>query len=104
MQVSGNRLPVPQENIDPSARHQPGRQTTPQRRDQDASRQNSQQTVEFILRGEVVEDAISEDRGRTPDASTIDPANQHAIFAYTKFGSANYSSTDRQGHLLDLFI
>ena len=106
MQISGNTLPVLSSQIDPSAQRQPQeRQATLLEQNPDSLRQNRQQAVEYVLRGEFVDDEVAFDQqNRNRYAQVIDPANERAIDSYVANEGVTPQQPSRQGRLVDLFI
>lgn len=101
MQIPSNNLPAltgyagrsPAENL--AEYRQPA---TP--RFVDTEQKNRQQTVEYVLQGELLEEVGADQRQRTRTTQNIAPANQGAIANYTDTAT----DTRRQGRLLDIFI
>ncbi|MCK4708777.1 MAG: hypothetical protein KAU21_09180 [Gammaproteobacteria bacterium] len=97
MRISGKFLPAPSNpvNKDLSDNRQPLSE-----RNLDTGQKHRQQTVEYVFKGEILEEVASEDHNRTPYPQSIDPANQSAISSY----SNSSSQPPRQGHLVDIFV
>ena len=101
MQIPANNLPAltgysarsPGENL--AEYRQPGAQ-----RLVDSEQKNRQQTVEYVLKGEVLEEVGADQRQRNRYTQNINPSNQAAIANYTDTAT----DTTRQGRLLDIFI
>ncbi len=97
MQISGNLLPPPSNSLNQS--QSDNRQPLSERK-LESEHKNRQQTVEYVFKGEILEDIAFEDRQQNPYTQSIDPANQSAISSYENSDSA----TLRQGHLVDIYI
>ena len=97
MQISGTLLPAPSSSLNqsPSDNRQPLSE-----RKLESEHKNRQQTVEYIFKGEILEEAAFDDRNQNPYTQSIDPANQGAISSYVNSDSVN----PRQGQLVDIFI
>jgi hypothetical protein len=106
MQISGNTLPVLFRPADLTADQQsPERGTAQLDQNPDAFRQNRQQAVEYVLRGEFVDDEVAFDQqNRNRYAQVIDPANERAIDTYVANEGVTPLQEPRQGRLVDLFI
>jgi hypothetical protein len=61
---------------------------------------NRQQTVEYVFKGELLEEITADQQNRKRNPQSIDPANQGAISRYADTAE----TTLRQGRLLDIFI
>jgi hypothetical protein len=61
---------------------------------------NRQQTVEYVFKGELLEEITTDQQNRKRNPQSIDPANQGAISRYADTAE----TTLRQGRLLDIFI
>ena len=61
--------------------------------------------VEFILRGELLEDVAPNNSFREKPSQTIDPANQSAISNYENYSKPNNESLalQQQGTILDAY-
>ncbi len=97
MQISGNLLPAPSSSNNQELSD--NRQFTSERK-LDSGHRNRQQTVEYIFKGEILEEVAYQQQNRNPYSQSIDPANQAAISSYSESGSV----VPRQGRLVDIFI
>lgn len=105
MLISGSSLPILSNQTDLSARQnsvRPDRQTLD--RNRDAEPQSRQQTTEYVFRGELLDDVVSQQQNRPFNRQQIDPANRTAISNYLDTDSLSLQQPDRQGHLVDIFI
>lgn len=96
MQITGNLLPPP------AALNQnsPDNRQPLSERKIDSEQKNRQQTVEYVFKGEILEDVAADRNNRSPYTQSIDPANQGAISSYAEVDS----EAPRQGQLVDIFI
>ena len=97
MKISGNLLPPPSSSINQSLSD--NRQPLSERQ-LESEHKNRQQTVEYVFKGEILEDVSADDRNQNPYTQSIDPANQGAISSYEN----SYSAIPHQGQLVDIFI
>ncbi len=97
MLISGNLLPPPPGSYNQSLSDNQQRLSD---RNSDAEKNNRQQTVEYIFKGDYLEEAVYQYENSNPYFQSIDPANQVAISSYTE----NSSNLPRQGRLVDFFI
>jgi len=97
MQISGNLLPAPSSSLNQSLSD--SRQSLSERQ-LESEHKNRQKTVEYVFKGEILEDVSADDRNQNPYMQSIDPANQGAISSYVN----SYSAIPRQGQLVDIFI
>ncbi|MDJ0834316.1 MAG: hypothetical protein QNJ69_12385 [Gammaproteobacteria bacterium] len=106
MQISGNTLPVLSNQSTISSRQDGTRQRPVEevQRYADNKQQTHKQTVEYVFKGEVLEDAISEHRQKPGYQQNIDPTNRSAISSYTATDELSPYYQARQGRLLDIFI
>lgn len=105
MLIPGNSLPVlsNQTGLSPqpdSVRQ--GRQALDRHRETEP--QNRQQTAEYVFRGELLDDVVSEHQNRPINHQQIDPANRTAISSYLDTDSVSLHQPVRQGRLVDIFI
>jgi hypothetical protein len=104
MVISGKYLPAVSSY---SANADQGRlqqQSSALERSKDFEQQKSQQTVEYIFRGDFEEDLYSQERVSNRYNQQIDPANKTAIFSYADIQTVTLQGPQKQGRLLDLFI
>ncbi len=106
MQISGNTLPVLSGQSNLTTRQDGTRQRPVEevQRSADNKQQNRQQTVEYVFKGEVLEDVTSEHRQKPGYQQNIDPTNRSAISSYTATDELSPYYQTRQGRLLDIFI
>jgi len=97
MRISGNLLPA---LPNPLNKELSDNRQLLSERNLESEQKNRQQTVEYVFKGEILEETSSEDRNQNPYSQTVDPANQAAISSYSDAGS----SSTRQGQLIDFFI
>lgn len=70
----------------------------------ESARQNRNQTVEYIFRGDYEEQFFNDARVQNNFNQQVHPANQRAIFNYIDAQTASVQRPERQGQLLDIFI
>jgi hypothetical protein len=106
MLISGNTLPALPTPVGESSDQQLNARSRAQlERYQDTEQQSRQQTVEFVLRGELVDEIALDEQNRTKAyQQMIDPANQYAISTYMDINTASLQRPERQGRMLDMFI
>ena len=105
MLISGNSLPaLPAPVGEFSDRSLDARSRAQLERYQDTEQQSRQQTVEFVLRGELVDEIPFDEQQRAKAYQQIDPANQYAINTYMDINTASLQRPERQGRMLDMFI
>jgi exonuclease V gamma subunit len=105
MLISGNCLPaLPTPVGEFSDRALDARSRAQVERYQDTEQQTRQQTVEFVLRGELVDEIAFDEQNRAKAYQQIDPANQYAISTYIDINTASLQRPERQGRMLDMFI
>jgi hypothetical protein len=105
MLISGNTLPALPTPVGESSDQQLNARSRAQlERYQDTEQQSRQQTVEFVLRGELVDEIAFDEQNRAKQYQQIDPANQYAINTYTDINTASLQRPERQGRMLDMFI
>jgi CRP-like cAMP-binding protein len=105
MIISGNTLPaLPNPTGEFSDQSLHGRNRAQIARYKDTEQQSRQQTVEFVLRGELVDEITFDEQNRSQTAQQIDPANRYAISTYIDINTASLQRPQRQGRMLDLFI
>ena len=105
MLISGKSLPaLPTPVGEFSDRPLDARSRAQLERYQDTEKQSRQQTVEFVLRGELVDEIAFDEQNRAKAYQQIDPANQYAINTYMDINTASLQRPDRQGRMLDMFI
>jgi len=97
MQISGNLLPSPSSTL-----HQglPENRQPFNDRNPDTEQKSRQKTVEYVFRGEVLEQVGADENNRNRYSQSIHPANQSAISSYNDSNLIQ----PRQGHLVDIFI
>ena len=106
MQISGNTLPVLSSQTPISSRQDGNRQRPVEevQRYADNKQQNHKQTVEYVFKGEVLEDALSGQQQKTVYPQNIDPSKRSAISSYSQTDQLSSRNQSRQGRLLDIFI
>lgn len=106
MQISGNTFPVLSNQSALTTRQDDTRQRPAEefQRAADNKQQNQKQTVEYVFKGEVLEDVTSEHRQKPGYQQNIDPTNRGAISSYTATDELSAYYQARQGRLLDIFI
>ncbi|MCP4077761.1 MAG: hypothetical protein GY744_16435 [Gammaproteobacteria bacterium] len=97
MKISGNLLPLPSSSVNQGLSD--NRQPLSERQ-LESEHKNRQQTVEYVFKGEILEDVSADERNQNPYMQSIDPANLGAISSYVN----SYSAVSRQGQLVDIFI
>lgn len=105
MLVSGNTyLALPPPSSESSGQSFNARNNAQLERYRDTEQQSRQQTVEFVYRGELVDEIVFDEQNRARYSQQIDPANQYAINTYQDINTASLQRPERQGRMLDLFI
>ncbi|MBC8211132.1 MAG: hypothetical protein H8E21_08675 [Gammaproteobacteria bacterium] len=102
MPISGSYLPSPAAysgRADSQSLTDYRPPATPRQLDTE-QKNNRQQTVEYVFKGELLEQISADQQQRKRNPQSIDPANQGAISSYTRTAEA----TAQQGRLLDIFI
>lgn len=105
MLISGNTLPaLPSPSSESSGQSFNARNNAQLERYRDTEQQSRQQTVEFVFRGELVDEIAFDEQNRAQSNQQIDPANRYAISTYRDIDTASLQRPERQGRMLDLFI
>ena len=105
MLISGNTLlALPPPSSDSAGQSFNARSSAQLERYKDTEQQSRQQTVEFVYRGELVDEIVFDEQNRSRYSQQIDPANQYAISTYQDINTASLQRPERQGRMLDLFI
>ena len=106
MQISGNFLPV---TSSPKSLPSTQDKLRPEpveaiQRYQDKQQPNHQATAEYVFRGELLEETVSEHRKQAGSQQQIDPSNIVAINRYIDTGTLSDHDIGRQGRLVDIYI
>lgn len=106
MQVSGLTLPVLANSTSENKTGQNvfDRSRAQLQRYQDTEQQPRQQTVEYVLRGELVDEIAFDEQNRSQSTQQVNPANRYAISTYNDINTVSLQRPERQGRMLDLFI
>ncbi len=103
MVISGNTLPALTDySASLSGQNPPDQRNS--NRFSTADQQNRQQASAYIFRGEFDSDGLTDDHLRDFSHQQIHPANLKAITQYIDIEIESLRRSERQGHLLDIFV
>ncbi len=103
MVISGNTLPALTDYAASLSGQNPSDQRSSDRF-ATADRQNRQQASAYIFRGEFDSDGLTDDYSHDFSRQQIHPANLKAITQYIDIEIESLRRSERQGHLLDIFV